>query len=40
MKRRLHRFVRRLLPSPRGEYANDGFPRKHPSGTPRRPRRG
>ncbi|WP_183091361.1 hypothetical protein [Streptomyces radicis] len=28
--RGLHRLVRRLRPVPRGEYANDGFPREHP----------
>lgn len=25
-----HRPSRPLLPGPRGEYANDGFPRVHP----------
>jgi hypothetical protein len=32
----LTRLVRRLVPRPRGEYANDGFPLKHPEPPARR----
>ncbi|WP_159037261.1 hypothetical protein [Streptomyces specialis] len=28
--RGLNRLVPRLLPAPRGDYANDGFPVEHP----------
>ncbi|WP_326598455.1 hypothetical protein [Streptomyces sp. NBC_01803] len=35
--RGLNRLVRRLRPTPRGDYANDGFPVEHPR---RRPGRG
>ncbi|MDT0308898.1 hypothetical protein RM780_18305 [Streptomyces sp. DSM 44917] len=33
----VHRLIRRLLPAPRGEYANDGFPLRHPPTRPAPP---